>query len=89
MSAAILIFLKERLVEVRISDIRESDVIILKNIKRVSEDFIKKNYPDIYQRVLDYVSDRMKSYSFLHKLIYDCGNKLYEFDFKRFKLWQR
>ena len=50
------------------ADVRESDIVILKSIKRVSEDFIKNNYPDIYQRVLDYVSDRMKSYSFLHKL---------------------
>lgn len=52
----------------KIADVRESDIVILKSIKRVNEDFIKNNYPDIYQRVLDYVSDRMKSYSFLHKL---------------------
>lgn len=49
-------------------DEREDDLIVLKSLKVMNENFIKKHHFDIYNRILNYCCDEAKSYSFQHKL---------------------
>lgn len=49
-------------------DEREEDLIVLKSLKVLNENFIKKHYSDIYNRILNYCCEEAKSYSFQHKL---------------------